>query len=104
MAKYEEELVTAINNQTMMMQQILAKQSQPEVSGFKSWTRVATENPKTTIAGVGILVCEIVKVFIPELHEKLEFTKAGLESYLGYKAVDASVKPKSPPKEDFVAG
>ena len=39
------------------------------------------------------------------MHEKLELTKAGLESYLGYKAVDASVKPKVPSKEEeLVAG
>ena len=107
MAKYEDEILAALHQNTLVMQQMVAQQNpanaqKSDVTGLKAFIKVAVDNPKTTIAGLGIFVCEIIKVFIPEMHEKLELTKAGLESYLGYKAVDASVKPKLPPKEEEV--
>lgn len=104
MAKYEDEILAALHQNNLVMQQMVAQQTTPksDVSGLKAFIKVAVDNPKTTIAGLGIFVCEIIKVFIPEMHEKLELTKAGLESYLGYKAMDASVKPKAPIKEEEV--
>ncbi len=104
MAKYEDEILAALHQNTLVMQQMVAQQNpqKSDVSGLKAFIKVAVDNPKTTMAGLGIFVCEIIKVFIPEMHEKLELTKAGLESYLGYKAMDASVKPKAPIKEEEV--
>ena len=107
MAKYEDEILAALHQNNLVMQQMVAQQNptnaqKSDVTGLKAFIKVAVDNPKTTIAGLGIFVCEIIKVFIPEMHEKLELTKAGLESYLGYKAVDAGVNPKLPPKEEEV--
>jgi len=104
MAKYEDEILAALHQNTLVMQQMVAQQNpqKSDVSGLKAFIKVAVDNPKTTIAGLGIFVCEIIKVFLPEMHEKLELTKAGLESYLGYKAVDAGVTPKVSTKEDEV--
>lgn len=104
MAKYEDEILAALHQNTLVMQQMVAQQNpqKSDISGLKAFIKVAVDNPKTTMAGLGIFVCEIIKVFIPEMHEKLELTKAGLESYLGYKAMDASVKPKAPIKEEEV--
>lgn len=104
MAKYEDEILAALHQNTLVMQQMVAQQNpqKSDVSGLKAFIKVAVDNPKTTIAGLGIFVCEIIKVFLPEMHEKLELTKAGLESYLGYKAVDAGVNPKVSTKEDEV--
>ncbi|KAL6953720.1 hypothetical protein U1Q18_050164 [Sarracenia purpurea var. burkii] len=89
MAKYEDEILAALHQNTLVMQQMVAQQNpanaqKSDVSGLKAFIKVAVDNPKLRL----------------QMHEKLELTKAGLESYLGYKAVDAGVNPKLPPKEE----
>jgi hypothetical protein len=74
----------------------------------QKWTpevfQVALQNPKTTVAGLGVLVLQLVKVFMPEMAEKVEMTSKLLEGYIGVQALDASAKPKPEAHQEEMLG
>jgi hypothetical protein len=56
------------------------------------------------VAGLGVLVLQLVKVFMPEMAEKVEMTSKLLEGYIGVQALDASAKPKPEAHQEEMLG
>ena len=106
--KNTEQLTLEIQELKMLVEK-QAQQNQnyqqvTDKNGLQKFFQVALQNPKTTVAGLGVLVLQLVKVFMPEMAEKVEMTSKLLEGYIGVQALDASAKPKPEAHQEEMLG
>ena len=103
-----EELRQEILELKMILEQQAQQNQNPQKladkNALQKFFQVALQNPKTTVAGLGVLVLQLVKVFMPEMAEKVEMTSKLLEGYIGVQALDASPKPKVEVNHDEMLG
>lgn len=103
----KEELRQEILQVKMLLEKQAQQSQNPQQvakNGLQKFFQVALQNPKTTVAGLGVLVLQLVKVFMPELAEKVEMTSKLLEGYIGVQALDASAKPKPEAHQEEMLG
>ncbi|MDI9872176.1 hypothetical protein [Flectobacillus roseus] len=101
-----------LRQEILQVKMLLEKQAQQsqnpqqvaDKNGLQKFFQVALQNPKTTVAGLGVLVLQLVKVFMPEMAEKVEMTSKLLEGYIGVQALDASAKPKPEAHQEEMLG
>lgn len=108
MAKSTEQLTQEIQQLKILVekqaQQNQNSQQVTDKNALQKFFQVALQNPKTTVAGLGVLVLQLVKVFMPEMAEKVEMTSKLLEGYIGVQALDASAKPKPEAHQEEMLG